>query len=76
MSVHQHRIELRQLTEAEGGGWMATFPDLPGCMSDGETPEEAMQNARQAEISWIVAREKWSEKNIKSDEDCKHESKE
>ena len=55
MRTQQHRIELRQLTEAEGGGWLATFPDLPGCMSDGETPEEAMQNARQAEISWIAS---------------------
>lgn len=71
--MQQHRIELRQLTEAEGGGWLATFPDLPGCMSDGETPEEAMQNARQAEISWIRATEKWATKNIKSDENNRYE---
>ena len=24
----------------EGGGYLIEFPDLPGCMSDGETPEE------------------------------------
>ena len=41
MMTQQHRIEVRRLTEEEGGGWLATFPDLPGCMSDGETPEEA-----------------------------------
>ncbi len=59
MMTQQHRIEIRRLTEEEGGGWLATFPDLPGCMSDGETPEEAIQNAREAEISWIAANEKW-----------------
>ncbi|MBQ7609207.1 MAG: type II toxin-antitoxin system HicB family antitoxin [Desulfovibrionaceae bacterium] len=73
MRTQQHRIELRQLTEVEGGGWLATFPDLPGCMSDGETPEKAMQNARQAEISWLAASEKWTIMNVKPDENCKRE---
>ena len=36
-------FELRPLTKAEGGGWLITWPDLPGCMSDGETPEEALE---------------------------------
>src|SRR3954449_5934141 len=26
----------------------ATVPDLPGCMSDGETPEEAITNVQEA----------------------------
>ena len=30
---------------AAGGGYLATVPDLPGCMSDGETPEEAARQA-------------------------------
>jgi antitoxin HicB len=46
---------MRPLSEDEGGGWMITFPDLPGCMSDGETPEEAMVNGRDAVAAWIEA---------------------
>ena len=59
MNAPQHRVELRPLTEAEGGGWLASFPDLPGCMSDGETPEEALRNAAEAETAWLAANEKW-----------------
>jgi antitoxin HicB len=34
------------------------FPDLPGCCSDGATPEEAINNGRDALESWLaVARE-------------------
>lgn len=48
-------FEVRPLTEEEGGGWLITFPDLPGCMSDGETPEEAIQNGKDALECWIAA---------------------
>ena len=33
-------FEIRPLSEEDGGGFLITFPDLPGCMADGETPEE------------------------------------
>jgi len=59
MSAPKNRVELRPLTEEEGGGWLASFPDLPGCMSDGETPEEALRNAAEAETAWLAANEKW-----------------
>ena len=42
------------LTEDDGGGFAATVPDLPGCMSDGETPEEALTNIRDAIEAWIA----------------------
>lgn len=48
-------FELRPLEEEEGGGWLIVFPDLPGCMSDGETPEEAIVNGRDAIAAWIKA---------------------
>ena len=48
-------FELRPLEFAEGGGWLVVFPDLPGCMSDGETPEEAVANGRDAVSAWIEA---------------------
>lgn len=46
---------IRPLTEDEGGGFLITFPDLPGCMSDGETPEETIENGRDAFSGWISA---------------------
>lgn len=47
--------ELRPLSDEEGGGWLVTYPDLPGCMSDGETPEEAMANGKDALEAWLSA---------------------
>ena len=48
-------IEIRPLSAEEGGGFLATFPDLPGCMADGETPEEAIADARGAFACWMDA---------------------
>jgi antitoxin HicB len=51
-------FEIRPLSKEEGGGYFITFPDLPGCCSDGATPEEAINNGRDALESWhAVARE-------------------
>lgn len=36
----------RPLTEDEGGGYLVEFPDLPGCMSDGETIEKPLPMAK------------------------------
>ena len=49
-------FNLRPLTKAEGGGWLITWPDLPGCMSDGETPEEAIDNGKDAFAAWSSVR--------------------
>lgn len=43
------------LAAEEGGGYVAKVPDLPGCMSDGETPEEAARNVQDAIAAWIDA---------------------
>lgn len=32
---------------------MVSFPDLPGCLSERDTIEEAMQNAEDAKRTWI-----------------------
>lgn len=34
-------------------GFYAVFPDLPGCMGDGNTPEEAIADARLAFEAWM-----------------------
>lgn len=43
------------LSAEEGGGYLITFPDLPGCMSDGETEAEAVENGRDAFIAVVSA---------------------
>ncbi len=37
----------------EDGGWIAEVPSLPGCLSQGETREEAIANIRDAIATWI-----------------------
>ena len=49
----EYQIELSPLPPEEGGGYLAWVPDLPGCMSDGETEEEAVRNCRGAIGEWI-----------------------
>jgi antitoxin HicB len=46
-------VLIEPLTASDGGGFLATAPDLPGCTSDGETPEEALQSISQAIEEWI-----------------------
>lgn len=48
-------FEMRPLSEAEGSGWLMSFPDLPGCTADGETPEAAMVDGQDAVEAWIKA---------------------
>lgn len=48
-------MEIRPLTADEGGGFLVVFPDLPGCMADGETQEEAIADARDAFACWMAA---------------------
>jgi antitoxin HicB len=47
-------FEIRSLSKDEGGGYSIAFPDLPGCYSDGATPEEAINNGRDALESWLA----------------------
>ena len=48
-----YNIRLTQLSPEDGGVYLAWVPDLPGCMSDGNTPEEAYANAMDAIDDWI-----------------------
>jgi antitoxin HicB len=51
----EYRFTIRPLTPDEGGGYLIEFPDLPGCMSDGETIEQALINGQDAKAGWIAA---------------------
>jgi antitoxin HicB len=55
--TYRYRINLRPLAAVDGGGWLAEVPDLPGCMSDGESPQEAVENVMDAIACWIEAAE-------------------
>ena len=42
----------------EDGGFTVTVPSLPGCISEGDTYEEALANVKEAIAAWIeVSRE-------------------
>ncbi len=53
MSQEGYQIRIVKLCEEDGGGYLATVPELPGCISDGETYEEALQNVQDSIEAWI-----------------------
>lgn len=55
MSRLEYPVVVEPLPIEDGGGFVATVPDLPGCMSDGATPEEALTNVQDAIVTWIEA---------------------
>ena len=55
--IYRYRISLRPLDVEDGSGWLAEAPELPGCMSDGETPQQAVENLMDAITCWIEAAE-------------------
>lgn len=57
--MEKYPFQIRELGKKEGGGYLITFPDLPGCVSDGDTVDEAIKNGKNAISEWIKARKKW-----------------
>ena len=53
MSHREYPVVIEPLSAQDGGGFIATVPDLPGCLSDGETCEEAAHNIADAIAAWI-----------------------
>ncbi len=53
MKKPEYTVLIEPLPEEEGGGFLATVPDLPGCMSDGETREEVARNIKDAIACWM-----------------------
>ena len=53
MKPEDFELDIRQLAQDEGGGFVAVAPELPGCRSDGETPEEGLRNGYDAIARWI-----------------------
>jgi len=61
LRIDEYPFTIRPLTQEEGGGFLIEYPDLPGCMSDGETPEEAIRNGRDAVKSYILSCKKYGD---------------
>lgn len=41
--------------EKDEGGYVVSYPDLPGCITSGETIEAAIMNAKDAKKAWLEA---------------------
>lgn len=48
-----YRMEI--VEDKDEGGFVVSFPDLPGCISCGETVEAAARNALDAKKAWLEA---------------------
>lgn len=46
--LSQYPFNIRPLSKEEGGGFLISFPDFSDCISDGDTPEEAIRNGMDA----------------------------
>jgi antitoxin HicB len=51
--IQSYPFTIRPLSEADGGGFAIEYPDLPGCISDGESPEEALENGADAVKAYL-----------------------
>jgi antitoxin HicB len=49
----EYPVIIEPLPQDEGGGFVALVPDLPGCMSDGETAQAALASVEDAVAAWI-----------------------
>ncbi len=48
-----YRMEI--VPDKEEGGYVVAFPELPGCITCGETLELAASNAEDAKRAWLLA---------------------
>ena len=48
-----YRMEI--VEDKDEGGFVVSYPDLPGCITCGETVESAVKNALDAKKAWLEA---------------------
>ena len=46
---------LELIPDPDEGGFVASYPDLPGCLTIGETAQQAVANAADAKRAWLEA---------------------
>ena len=55
-----YRLEI--VPDPDEGGYAAQYPELPGCITVGDTMTEVLENAEDAKRAWIAAQlEDWAE---------------
>lgn len=54
-NIDKYPFTIRPLPVDDGGGFLIEYPDLPGCHSDGDTPEQAVVNGRDAVRSYLLS---------------------
>lgn len=57
--VDKYSMEIKWSIEDEA--YIVTVPELPGCVTHGNTYEEAVQQGKDAIESWIEASEEWGD---------------
>jgi predicted RNase H-like HicB family nuclease len=53
MNPQDYEVDIVPLSDDDGGGFAAVVPELPGCRSDGDTPQQALDNAYDAIGCWL-----------------------
>lgn len=52
-SKKAYRMEI--IEDEDEGGFVVSYPDLPGCLTCGDTMESALINAVDAKKAWLEA---------------------
>ena len=47
--------KLEIVPDLDEGGYVASYPELPGCITVGETVESVAENATDAKMLWLEA---------------------
>lgn len=50
--INNKSLRVEIIPEEVEGGYVVQYPDLPGCISAGNTIEEALNNLQEAKKSW------------------------
>ncbi len=53
------RYKMEIIEDPSEGGFVVSFPELPGCLTCGESLEEAVASAKDAQKAWKCP--KWTE---------------
>lgn len=48
-----YKIEI--IPDLDEGGYVLRYPELPGCLSTGETIDDAIKNGKDAQRAWLKA---------------------
>lgn len=61
LRLDEYPFTVRVLSAEDGGGYLIEYPDIPGCISDGETPEQAIHNGKDALRSVLLTKREFGD---------------